>query len=78
MSGPHKRVQLSDADRKVICELAQSNSDLKQDQLTDLAAQTLGKPGLKRSTVTGILKERTRWLNVSHSTAHKKVKHILL
>ena len=50
------RVQLSDADRKVICELAQKHSDLTQDKLTRLVAEHLNKPDLGRSTVTGTLK----------------------
>ncbi|KAL3132737.1 hypothetical protein ABBQ32_009240 [Trebouxia sp. C0010 RCD-2024] len=69
------RVQLSGADRKKTCELAQANRDLKQEQLTQLAAEAIGKPGLKRTTVTGVLKEKTRWLKVSDTTASTKVKH---
>ena len=41
MSAVKTRVQLTDADRKVICELALANKDLSQEKLTGLAAQTL-------------------------------------
>ena len=46
------RKQLTDTDRKVICELQRSNRDLDQDKLTKLAAETIGKPALNRATVT--------------------------
>ncbi|DBA82639.1 TPA: hypothetical protein ACH3X1_006886 [Trebouxia sp. C0004] len=72
MAAANTRVQLCDADRKVICELAR---DLSQDKLTALAATTLKKPGLKRPTVTGILSKRDKWLNISDSAASSKVKH---
>lgn len=75
MAAVNTRVQLSDADRKVICELARDNKDLSQDKLTALAATTLKKPGLKRPTVTGILSKRDKWLNISDSAASSKVKH---
>ena len=48
-------MQLSNADRKVICELARDNKDLSQGKLTALAATTLKKPGLKRPTVTDLM-----------------------
>ena len=68
------RVQLTDADRKLICELAKSNRDLSQDKLTSLAAQQLGKD-LKRTTVTGVLKDSDKWLKCTHSSASRQIKH---
>lgn len=55
------RVQLSDADRKAICELAKSNRDLSHDKLTRLAAEKLGKD-LKRPTVTQVLHDMKQQL----------------
>ncbi|DBB01248.1 TPA: hypothetical protein ACH3X1_001117 [Trebouxia sp. C0004] len=69
------RVQLTDVDRKVICELAKSHAGLTHDKLTRLAAQQLGKPDLGRSTVTGTLKQSDKWLKVTTGTASKTVKH---
>ena len=69
------RVQLSDADRKVICELGKSHKSLSHQQLTNLIAQQLNKPELGRSTVTGILKQSEKWLKCSDSSASKTVKH---
>ncbi|DBB00267.1 TPA: hypothetical protein ACH3X1_014094 [Trebouxia sp. C0004] len=69
MAAVDTRVQLSDADRKVICELARDNKDLL---LTALAATTLKKPGLNGPTVTGILSKRDKWLNISDSAVSSK------
>ena len=68
------RVQLMNADRKVICELRQANKDLSQERLTRLAAAKIGKEALKRSTVTCILKQSSKWLS-SAQLATKKVMH---
>lgn len=70
-----KRVQLSDLDRKKICELAVEHQSLSQDKLTALLQTQLNKPELARSTVTGILKERTKWLALSNEAAGSKVRH---
>ena len=70
-----KRVQLSDLDRKKICELAVEHESLSQDKLTALLQTQLNKPALARSTVTGILKERTKWLALSNEAAGSKVRH---
>ena len=75
MSAVKTSVQLTGADGKVICELAWANQDLSQKKLTALAAETLKKPALKRTTVTGVLKSKDRWLNSSHSAVNSKVKH---
>ena len=75
MAAKASRVQLSDADRKLICDLAQSNSNLTQEKLTRLVAERLGKPDLARSTVTGVLKHSDKWLKVSQTSASKTVKH---
>ena len=56
-----KRVQLSDLDRKKICQLAVEHKSLSQDKLTALLQTQLNKPELARSIVTGVLKERTKW-----------------
>ena len=64
-----KRVQLSDLDRKKICELAVRHQSLSQDKLTALLQTQLNKPELSNSTVTGILKERTKWLALSNEAA---------
>ena len=69
------RVQLTDADRKLICELAERHSDLTQGKLTRLVADRLNKPDLGRSTVTGTLKHSAKWLKVTTSSASKTVKH---
>jgi len=55
-------VQLSDLHRKTICQLADEHKSLSQDKLNALLQTPLNKPELARSTVTGILKERTKWL----------------
>ena len=68
------RVQLTDGDRKVICECRQVNKDLSQEKLTALVAEKLNKPVLKRSTVTGTLKESAKWLSCT-TTAANRVKH---
>ena len=70
-----KRVQLSDLDRKQICQLAAENLSLSQDKLTALLQVQLNKPDLARSTVTGILKDRTKWLAISNEAAGSKVRH---
>ncbi len=69
-----KRVQLSDLDRKKICELAVELQSLSQDKLTALLQTRINKPELARSTVTGILKERTKWLALSNEAAGSKVR----
>ncbi|DBA74381.1 TPA: hypothetical protein ACH3X1_011145 [Trebouxia sp. C0004] len=69
------RVQLTDVDRKVICELAKSHAGLTHDKLTRLAAQQLGKPDLGRSTVIGTFKQSDKWLKVTPGTASKTVNH---
>lgn len=68
------RVQLSDADRRLICELAKSNRDLSHEKLTKLAAERLGKD-LKRPTVTLVLQQSERWLKCTDSSASKSIKH---
>ncbi len=70
-----KRVQLSDLDRKKICQLAVEHKSLSQDKLTALLQTQLNKPELARSTVTGVLKERTKWLGLSDEVAGSKVRH---
>jgi hypothetical protein len=70
-----KRVQLSDLDRKKICQLAVEHKSLSQDKLTALLQTQLNKPELARSTVTGVLKERTKWLGLSDEAAGSKVRH---
>ena len=66
-----KRVQLSDLDRKKICELAVEHQSLSQDKLTAPLQTQLNKPELAGSTVTGILKECTKWLALSRQQAVK-------
>ena len=70
-----KRVQLSDLDRKKICQLAVEHKSLSQDKLTALLQTQLNKPELARSIVTGVLKERTKWLGLSDEVAGSKVRH---
>ena len=72
-NGP--RTQLSDSDRRHICELHDKNRDLSQDKVTALIATKLGKPTLKRPTVTLVLKESAKWLSIKNSAASKTVKH---
>ena len=69
------RVQLSNTDRKVICELVQSNRDLTHAQLTRLCAERLSKPDLGRSTVTGTLQNSAKWLQVQQGKEGKHIKH---
>ena len=70
--GSGTRTQLSDSDRRQICKLHKANLSLSHQGLTVLAAEKLGKPGLARPTVTGILKESQKWLSCA---ASKKFKH---
>lgn len=70
--GSGARTQLSDSDRRKICKLYKANLSLSHQGLTVLAAEKLKKPGLKRPTVTGILKESQKWLSCA---ASKKIKH---
>ena len=70
------RVQLSDADRRLICDLAKSNRDLSHEKLTKLAAERLGKD-LKRPTVTLVLQQSERWLKSTDSSASKSIMHSL-
>ena len=72
-NGP--RIQFSDSDRRRICELHKAYPTLSLERLTDLAAKELEKPGLKRSSITGILKESDKLLSCEHSVAGNKVKH---
>ena len=65
-----KRVQLSDLDRKKICQLAHEHKLLSQDKLTALLQTQLNKPEL-----AGILKDRTKWLALSDEAAGSKVRH---
>ena len=65
------RTSLTNADRRLICELQRSNRDLSQDKLTALAAEKLSKPGLKRSSVAGIVKEASKWLSITETAANK-------
>jgi len=44
-----KRLQLSDLDRKNICQLAVEHKSLSQDKLTALLQTQLNKPELARS-----------------------------
>ena len=69
------RVQLSDTERELICELAQSNRDLTHAQLTRLCADRLSKPDLGRSTVTGTLQYCAKWLQVQQGKEGKHTKH---
>jgi len=55
--------------------LHNKNRDLSQDKLTALIATKLGKPTLKRPTVTLVLKESAKWLSIENSAASKTVKH---
>ena len=73
--GTGTRIQFSDSDRIQICKLQKANPTLSHEKLTDLASRQLEKPGLKRSSITGILKESQKWLNCEHSAAGSKVKH---
>jgi len=57
-----KTCAASDLHRKKICQPAVEHKNLSQDKLNALLQTPLHKPELARSTVTGILKERTKWL----------------
>ena len=73
--GTGTRIQFSDSDRRQICELHKAHPTLSHERLTELASRQLNKPGLKRPSITGILKESQKWLNCEHSAASNKVKH---
>ncbi|KAL0035937.1 hypothetical protein WJX77_008310 [Trebouxia sp. C0004] len=73
--GTGTRIQFSDSDRRQICELHKAHPTLSHEKLTELASRQLKKPGLKRPSITGILKESQNWLNCEHSAASNKVKH---
>ena len=64
-----KRVQLTNLDRKVICELAIEHKALTQEELTALIRNKLEKPELARTTVTGVLKSSDKWLAVPAESA---------
>ena len=51
-----KRVQLSDLDRKKICQLAHEHTLLSQDKLTALLQTQLNKPELALGTVEEVIK----------------------
>lgn len=73
--GTGTRIQFSDSDRRQICDLHKAHPTLSHEKLTELASRQLKKPGLKRPSITGILKESQKWLNCEHSAASNKVKH---
>ena len=56
-NGVRQQCTAADHDRKKICELQLAHRDLTQEKLTALIAGQLNLPNIKRSTVTGILKE---------------------
>ena len=72
--GNDVRQQCTAADRKKICELQLAHRDLTQEKLTALIAGQLNLPNIKRSTVTGTLKESHKWLNSADTTADKRVR----
>ena len=73
--GTGTRIQFSNSDRRQICELHKAHPTLSHEKLTELASRQLKRPGLKRPSITGILKESQKWLNCEHSAASNKVKH---
>ena len=71
---PGSRQQLTNSDRRQICELHLAHKDLTQEKLTALVASKLSLPEVKRSTITGILKQSDKWLQWSDTAADKKVR----
>ena len=71
MTDKAKRVCFTDLERRAICQLDQQNPKWTQQELTEQAAKQLNK-SLKRSTITGILKEKTKWLKVEDSSGSRK------
>lgn len=64
-----KKVKLLNIDRKRICERHEANPKLKQEELASVF-------GVERSTVSKVLKEKTRWLAVEEDSLDAKiVKH---
>ena len=57
-----KRQQFSDSDRQLICQIAKDNPGWTQQKVTEEAAKQFDLPGLKRTSVTGILKDSDKWL----------------
>ena len=68
-------ILIGDLDRKKIYQLAVEHKLLSQDKLTALLQTQLNKPELARDIMTGILKERTKWLALSDEAAGSKVRH---
>ena len=71
MSEKQTRVSFTDLDRRKICEIQKKNPGWTQDEVTNAAAKELQKP-LKRSSVTGILKDKAKWLKVEDSSGSRK------
>lgn len=69
---PPKRQQFSNDDRKTICQIQKDNPGWTQTQITDEAAKKLSLPDLKRTSVTGILKESDKWLSLSDAGGSKR------
>ena len=72
MSKKPKRIRFTDIERRKICEIQQKNSSWTQEQVTQAACEQLKKPGLKCTTITGILKKSAKWLKVEDSSGSRK------
>ncbi|TFK52288.1 hypothetical protein OE88DRAFT_1724991 [Heliocybe sulcata] len=64
----HRKQRLFNVDRRAICVYANQNPHLRQE---DIAAQY----GVERSTISKILKQKARWLNVPADEELKVAKH---
>ncbi|KZT27412.1 hypothetical protein NEOLEDRAFT_1130970 [Neolentinus lepideus HHB14362 ss-1] len=64
----HRKQRLFNVDRRSICVYANENPHLRQE---DIAAQY----GVERSTISKILKQKARWLNVPADEELKVAKH---
>ena len=71
MSEKQTRVSFTDLDRRKFCEIQKNNPGWTHDEVTVAAAKEF-KKSLKRSSVTGILKDKAKWLKVEDSSGSRK------
>jgi len=64
----HRKQRLFNVDRKAICMFHQENPNMRQE---DIAARY----GVERSTISKILKQKTKWLNVPEGEELRVAKH---
>lgn len=70
-AGRSERTQLTNAERERICQLKQQQPQLKHDEFVAFACAELGKQ-VNRSTISKIVKESERWLNIPEEERERK------